>query len=82
MRCVPARHAIRDFAEMSSDWLWELDAELRFTWVSDSPMIHAMRIPSRMGMTPWQALDGESGGCALGPASRRYAGAAGVSRFP
>jgi signal transduction histidine kinase len=49
---------IRDFAEMSSDWFWELDPELRFTWVSDSPIIHAMRIPSRMGMTPWQALDG------------------------
>jgi signal transduction histidine kinase/PAS domain-containing protein len=46
---------IRDFAEMSSDWLWELDADLRFTWVSDCEPIRRMGIPGRMGMTPWDA---------------------------
>ncbi len=25
----------RDFAEVSSDWLWEMDADLRFTYLSD-----------------------------------------------
>src|SRR5262249_31059799 len=25
----------RDFAEISSDWLWELGADLRFTFISD-----------------------------------------------
>src|SRR5688572_15932652 len=37
----PARHALaaseerfRDFAASSSDWLWESDAEHRFTWFS------------------------------------------------
>ena len=47
---------VRDFAEMSSDWLWELDEELRFTWVSDNEVIRGMGIPDRMGMTPWDAL--------------------------
>ena len=37
LRASEAR--VRDFAEMSSDWFWELDAELRFTWVSDSETI-------------------------------------------
>jgi hypothetical protein len=54
LRASEAR--VLDFAEMSSDWLWELDASLRFSWVSDSPVIRAMGIPFRIGMTPWEAL--------------------------
>lgn len=27
---------VRDFADTSSDWFWEQDAELRFTWLSDT----------------------------------------------
>ncbi len=50
---------VLDFARMSTDFLWELDAELHFTWVSDSPMVRAMRIPERMGMTPWDAIGGD-----------------------
>ncbi len=26
----------RDFAEVSSDWLWEIDADFRFAWISDN----------------------------------------------
>ena len=26
---------VRDYAETSSDWFWEQDAELRFTWIGD-----------------------------------------------
>ena len=44
---------------MSTDFLWEIDAALHFTWVSDSPMVRAMRIPERMGMTPWDAIGGD-----------------------
>jgi PAS domain S-box-containing protein len=47
---------IRDFAEMSSDWLWELDAELRLKWVSDSEASRIMGIPHRKGMTLWNAV--------------------------
>ncbi|MBT3532564.1 MAG: PAS domain S-box protein [Rhodospirillaceae bacterium] len=25
----------RDFAEIGSDWLWEMDADLRFSWIAD-----------------------------------------------
>ena len=55
LRASEAR--VLDFAEMSSDWLWELDAELRFSWVSDSPIVRAMGVPQRMGKTPWHALE-------------------------
>jgi PAS domain S-box-containing protein len=47
---------IRDFAEMSSDWLWELDAELRLKWVSDSDASRLMGIPHRKGVTLWNAV--------------------------
>jgi PAS domain S-box-containing protein len=47
---------IRDFVEMSSDWLWELDAELHLTWVSDSQGSRLMGIPNRKGMTLWNAV--------------------------
>jgi signal transduction histidine kinase len=53
LRASEAR--IRDFAEMSSDWLWELDAELRFAWVSGSEATRKMGITDRMGMTPWDS---------------------------
>jgi PAS domain S-box-containing protein len=45
-----------DFVEMSSDWLWEADSELRITWASNSETIRLMGIPDRIGMTPWDAL--------------------------
>ena len=56
LRASEAR--VLDFAEMSSDWLWELDADLCFTWVSDSPMTRAMGVQNQLGLTPWQALGG------------------------
>lgn len=27
---------LKDFAEVSSDWLWEMDADLRFSWFSEA----------------------------------------------
>jgi len=30
-----SEHRFRDFTEVSSDWLWELDSELRFIFLSD-----------------------------------------------
>ncbi len=47
---------VRDFAEMSSDWWWELDSELRFTWISDSEVIRQSDVAGRIGLTPWGAL--------------------------
>jgi len=34
-----------DFAETASDWLWEMDADLRFSWLSDS-------VRTRFGFDP------------------------------
>ncbi|MEJ5231199.1 MAG: PAS domain S-box protein [Geminicoccaceae bacterium] len=36
---------LRDFAETASDWFWEMDAELRFSWMSDS-------VRTRFGFDP------------------------------
>jgi PAS domain S-box-containing protein len=33
---VESEERFRDFAEISSDWLWEMDADLRFTYLSDN----------------------------------------------
>ena len=30
-----SEHRLRDFAASASDWFWETDAELRYTWLSD-----------------------------------------------
>jgi signal transduction histidine kinase len=57
LRASEAR--VLDFAEMSSDWLWELDAGLHFSWISDSRVVRAMGIPPRMGMLPWDALSAD-----------------------
>jgi two-component system cell cycle sensor histidine kinase PleC len=54
LRASEAR--VRDFAEMSSDWLWELDGGLRLTWVSDSEASRALGIARRKGTALWTAL--------------------------
>ena len=57
LRASEAR--VLDFVEMSSDWLWELDSELRFAWISESEVVRQIGIPSCMGMTPWDALNAD-----------------------
>ncbi len=47
---------IKDFAEMSSDWLWEIDAQLRFSWASDNELLRQSGVPDRIGKTPWDAI--------------------------
>jgi PAS domain S-box-containing protein len=37
---VSEQQRLRDFAETAADWFWEIDADLRFTYVSD----HASRL--------------------------------------
>ena len=45
---------IRDFAETGSDWFWEQDAALRFTWIStDSPILRPAD-GSYIGQTRWE----------------------------
>ena len=54
LRASEAR--IKDFAEMSSDWLWEIDADLRFSWASDNELLRQSGVPDRIGKTPWDAM--------------------------
>jgi PAS domain S-box-containing protein len=41
----------RDFAEVSSDWYWETDAEHRYTYLSEQPGID---VRERLGKTRWE----------------------------
>jgi diguanylate cyclase (GGDEF)-like protein len=43
---------LRAYAEMSADWLWELDADLRLKSASD-----LATDPSDIGKTPWELAD-------------------------
>ena len=42
---------LRDFAIMASDWFWEQDAELRFTWISESAPMFAAGDAAYQGIT-------------------------------
>ena len=60
---VLAQHALkdseerfRDFAEASSDWLWEMDADFRFLWHSADADPAETPGPSAVGKTPWEYL--------------------------
>jgi signal transduction histidine kinase len=52
----------RQFAEMSSDFWWEVDADLRFTWFSESAVVRALGVAGRLGCTPWEWLDARAVG--------------------
>lgn len=46
---------LRDFAELASDWLWEQDADLRFTWGSGVPTLRSLAANGGfLGITRWE----------------------------
>ena len=45
---------IRDFASAASDWFWEQDAELRFTFVGEGTPLSAEADRSYIGKTRWE----------------------------
>jgi PAS domain S-box-containing protein len=45
---------IRDFAETASDWFWEQDADLRFTWISREAPIVRLEGQSYLGQLRWE----------------------------
>ena len=57
LRASEAR--IRDFAEMSSDWFWEQDADLRFTWISDGATSGYGHGREYRGKTRWELANGD-----------------------
>ena len=49
---------IRDFAESASDWFWEMDADLRYTYLSDRyKEITGVEIAARIGTRRWDFSD-------------------------
>jgi PAS domain-containing protein len=48
----------RDFAAIAADWFWEMDADLRFTWISQD-VVRFQGIETALGKTRW-ALHGAS----------------------
>ena len=44
-RLEASERRLQDFAETASDWFWEMDAELRFSWLSES-------VRTRFGLDP------------------------------
>ncbi len=44
----------RDIAEAASDWFWEMDADLRFTWFSDRYAEVGFESDKRLGRTRWE----------------------------
>ena len=50
----------RDLVEIDTDWYWELDRNLRFTFVSDATQQVTGRPASAvLGNTPWEATGGD-----------------------
>src|SRR3984885_5644520 len=48
---------LRDYAAMASDWLWELDADLRFTLVGIGPLPDRTAAGPRIGSHPWDVAE-------------------------
>jgi PAS domain-containing protein len=48
----------RDFASVAADWFWEMDAHLRFSWISED-VARFQGIENALGQTRW-ALHGAS----------------------
>jgi PAS domain S-box-containing protein len=48
---------LRDFVELASDWLWEQDTDLRFTWGSGIPTLQELTSVSFIGRTRWEFAD-------------------------
>ena len=46
---------LRHYAELASDWFWEQDANLRFTWTSSTSPSHRIGVTSD-GMTRWEQV--------------------------
>lgn len=56
----------RDFTDSASDWIWEMDADFRFTHVSDQFFAIATMKPSDLlGHSRWDFLDSESSGVSV-----------------
>ncbi len=51
---------LRDYAEISSDWFWQQDAESRFRWLSNTAPLRVTGDETYIGKTRWE-LAGQNG---------------------
>jgi len=56
MRAREDMERYRDFADIAADWFWEMDAQLRFSWLSED-VARFQGIENAIGQTRW-ALHG------------------------
>ncbi|MBI1245436.1 MAG: response regulator [Alphaproteobacteria bacterium] len=47
---------LRDFAQVTSDWFWETDAEHRFTFISDPRGVLALDLEATLGKTRFELM--------------------------
>lgn len=59
-RLRASERQVRDFAEISSDWFWEQDADLRFVWLSKTALLSNDETRGYVGRTRWE-LAGSDG---------------------
>ena len=52
---LDSEQRLRNYAEMASDWFWEQDADLRFSWTSPTSPAHRIGASSD-GMTRWEQV--------------------------
>jgi PAS domain S-box-containing protein len=57
-RIEDSEQRFRDFAEVSSDWFWEQDADLRISFVSENDVSRRLRAThaSQIGKTRWEVV--------------------------
>ncbi|MEQ1772810.1 MAG: PAS domain S-box protein [Burkholderiales bacterium] len=56
-RLRESEQRFRDLTELSSDWWWEQDADLRFVALSDAPGYAGLAREVRIGKTRWELTD-------------------------
>jgi len=61
---------LRDFLATTSDWLWETDAEHRFSMMRDEGGKSGIDVEKAIGMTRWELAGAADAGCAFWAAHR------------
>jgi signal transduction histidine kinase len=57
---------LRNYAELASDWFWEQDVDLRFSWTSPTSPAHRIGVSSN-GMTRWEQVGADPSDPAWAP---------------
>ena len=62
-----SQQKLLDFSSTAADWFWEMDADLRYSFISiDDPAVTGMRASEQLGLTHRETKPGRSGENKLG----------------